>query len=257
MSDSDCLLYDSCIFFSRTDAQHKNSRNLGWRSRRSVTKSQPPSTSTTLANSSDKKQVLEANFDPDHKYQSFCIGNNTLTFADYPNSARNGSGCHPLGDPGRMATYLNRADVQRALHVDSDKIANPSGVWTDCAGDWVGYNATGRNILTSYYLPIFAATKTKGKDFRVLVYSGDEDIATCPGPITQSCLGEIPPEVRGERIQNWTAWTHNGITGGYTESFERYSFATIKGAGHTTPQYQPLLTYQVFSRWIAGLALSD
>jgi hypothetical protein len=37
-----------------------------------------------------------------------CHRNNTLDFADYPNSALADSGCNPLGDPGRMKTYLNR-----------------------------------------------------------------------------------------------------------------------------------------------------
>ena len=70
------------------------------------------------------------------------------------------------------------------------------------------------------------------------------------------CLGAMPDKVRGARTMNWTAWTHNGITGGYTEAFERYTFATIKGAGHTTPQYQPLLSFELFSRWLAGGPLS-
>ena len=54
------------------------------------------------------------------------------------------------------------------------------------------------------------------------------------------------------RVSNFTPWSHNGITGGYYERFERYSFATIKGAGHTAPQYQPVLTFELIARWLAG-----
>jgi len=73
---------------------------------------------------------IEANFDPDHKYQSFCLGNATLEFGIEANADTSPS-CHPLGDPGRMSVYLNRKDVQAALHIDAGKMRSP--VWTDCA----------------------------------------------------------------------------------------------------------------------------
>eukprot|EP00927_Polykrikos_kofoidii_P054523 TRINITY_DN48935_c0_g1_i1.p1 TRINITY_DN48935_c0_g1~~TRINITY_DN48935_c0_g1_i1.p1 ORF type:complete len:493 (-),score=39.59 TRINITY_DN48935_c0_g1_i1:112-1590(-) len=191
---------------------------------------------------------VEANFDPDHKYQSFCLGNATLTFADQDNA--DVGPCRPLGDPGLMATYLNRRDVQEALHVRSDRMASP--IWTDCAGEWINYTSSHDNVLTSYFEPLFAATEPSS--FRILVFSGDEDIATCPGPITQACLGELSPNVT--RISKWRPWTtHNGITAGYFEMFDRYTYATVKGAGHTVPQYQPRTTFQLMSRWIANLTI--
>jgi len=212
---------------------------------------------------------VEAEFDPDHKYQSFCRANATLEFAVMGNADKDPA-CHPLGyrpphsrcdqradgtaadrlpcvdcsDPGRMAVYLNRPDVHRALHIDASKMRSP--VWTDCADDAINYTTTEKNIISSYYEPIFDLT---GPSFKVLVYSGDEDIATVPTPVTQQCLSELQPMTR---VSNWSAWSHNGITGGYHESFERYSFATIKGAGHTAPQYQPVLTFELIQRWLAG-----
>jgi len=143
-----------------------------------------------------------------------------------------------------MAVYLNRPDVHRALHIDASKMRSP--VWTDCADDAINYTTTEKNIISSYYEPIFDLT---GPSFKVLVYSGDEDIATVPTPVTQQCLSELQPMTR---VSNWSAWSHNGITGGYHESFERHSFATIKGAGHTAPQYQPVLTFELIQRWLAG-----
>ena len=45
------------------------------------------------------------------------------------------------------------------------------------------------------------------------------------------------------RTAPWRPWTVNGITAGYWEEFDRYTFATVKGAGHTVPQYQPLTSF--------------
>ena len=42
------------------------------------------------------------------------------------------------------------------------------------------------------------------------------------------------------RTRPWTPWRRDGILLGYWEQFERYTFATVKGAGHTVPQYMPL-----------------
>jgi len=195
------------------------------------------------------EQLTEANFDPDHKYQSFCLGNNTLEFSILPNADTDASACHALGDPGRMATYLNRKDVQAALHIDSSKMAQP--VWTDCAGDWIEYNVSSANVLTQYYTPIFAARSPS--EFRVLVFSGDEDIGTVPAPLTQMCLAELRGSV--QRITDWRPWTHNGITAGYFEVFDRYTYATVKGAGHTVPQYQPTTAFQLMNRWLSNSSL--
>ena len=194
---------------------------------------------------------VEPDFDPDHHFQSFCLGNATLDFAAQPDSASNASGCHPLGDPGRMATYLNRADVQAALHIRPEKIAAPDGRWTDCAGEWIDYNASGVDTLTAYYEPLF----NRSKSFRALVYSGDEDIATVPTPTTQACVAQLERRGAITRRSNWTAWRVGGIAAGYSESYDRLTFATIRGAGHTTPQYQPLLSFELFSRWLSGAAI--
>eukprot|EP00928_Gymnodinium_smaydae_P005512 TRINITY_DN11876_c0_g2_i1.p1 TRINITY_DN11876_c0_g2~~TRINITY_DN11876_c0_g2_i1.p1 ORF type:complete len:539 (-),score=37.56 TRINITY_DN11876_c0_g2_i1:357-1919(-) len=192
---------------------------------------------------------IEANFDPDHKYQSFCIANSTLDFATQQNA--NSPGCHPLGDPGRMSDYLNRRDVQQALHVRVDKLVSPQ--WTDCAGDWIHYTKSNANVLTSYFEPLFNLTDPT--QFRVLIMSGDEDIGTCPGVITQACLSELAGHVK--RTSTWRPWMHNGITAGYYEQFDRYTYATVKGAGHTVPQYQPLTSFQLITRWLANVSLND
>merc|ERR1719506_1646814 len=94
---------------------------------------------------------LEADFDPDHKYQSFCTDNNTLAFLEQPPASD--ASCRPLGDPGRLSEYLNRADVRAALGVRPGKqLAAPwarTQAWTPyrvrgiVAGYWEAYRAPG------------------------------------------------------------------------------------------------------------------
>lgn len=153
------------------------------------------------------------------------------------------------GVAGRMATYLNRADVQAALHIRTNKMLTKP--WTDCADDSITYTASSVNVLSNYLRPIFNVTTSE--QFRVLIFSGDEDIATCPAPITLACLGELDADV--VQTAPWQPWTFNGITAGYVEQFDRYTFATVKGAGHTVPQYQPQTTFQLISRWLINASL--
>lgn len=44
-------------------------------------------------------------------------------------------------------------------------------------------------------------------------------------------------------------WFVNGQTAGYVEVTDVFTHATVKGAGHETPQYQPLSAYHMFVRF--------
>ena len=84
--------------------------------------------------------------------RSFCTDNNTLAFLDQPPASD--ASCRPLGDPGRLSEYLNRADVRAALGVRPGKqLAEP---WTDCVGGTAGWNYTPSNVdvLQAYVRPV-------------------------------------------------------------------------------------------------------
>lgn len=40
------------------------------------------------------------------------------------------------------------------------------------------------------------------------------------------------------------------MTAGYQEIYDTYSYATVRGAGHEVPQYQPLFAYTMMDRFI-------
>jgi len=171
----------------------------------------------------------QPSFDPDDLYQDFCLGNGTLEFSDVdPYQC-----LQPLGN--LTVTYLNRPDVQKAIH------AHPTNNWAPCANlSYTSFN----DSMVAYYSKFF----TLSPPISILVYSGDVDIATVPFAFNQACLGQLTPVVRS--VQPWAPWFVNGATAGYVEYFDKYVFATLKGAGHEAPLYQPLNSFKMFDRWL-------
>jgi serine carboxypeptidase-like clade 2 len=167
------------------------------------------------------------NIDGDDLYTNPCTGNGTLDLlATVP-------GC--VTSDEISTRWFNRADVQAALH------ARPT-VWADCTNA-VNYTTENPSMLS--YMRYFFA---KRPDLKILFYSGDVDIATVPHAFTQFCLSRL----RRPIIQKWRPYYLPGIgaPGGYVEVFDRYTYATIKGAGHEAPAYQPALAYHMFSNFL-------
>jgi len=176
----------------------------------------------------------QPSLDPDDLYQDFCQGNGTLEFTDYdPYKCK-----QPLGN--RTLDYLNRPDVQKAIH------ARPTA-WAPCTTK-INYTPSGASMVP-YYREFFTANPP----ISVLVYAGDVDIATVPFAFNQPCLAQL----NRKNLKVWSPWFVNGATAGYVEYFDTYTFATVKGAGHETPLYQPLSALNMFSRFLAQGNLND
>jgi len=183
--------------------------------------SQPPNTWPSL--------------DPDDIFQNFCTGNGSLEFSNYPSP--DSSNCNPTGQV--LTNYLNRADVQKALNV-------PPTQWVECSNA-LNYVVVG-NSMVPYYEFFFRAKP----GVKILVYSGDLDILTVPFAFTQPCIAQLS----GHITQAWQPWFVNGATAGYVEVYDKYTYATVKGAGHETPQYQPLNAFQMIQRFITTGSLT-
>lgn len=176
--------------------------------------------------------------DGDDLYTNYCTGNGTLEFLDQVPE------CESLDD--KISYYFNLEEVQTALN------AKPT-LWTSCSLT-LDYTMSGSNML-DYYNSFFESAP----NLRILVYSGDVDIKTVPHPNTQMCLNAL-----GRPLQKkWTRWTvpgpalpefddpsENDITAGYVEVFDTYTYATVRGAGHEVPLYQPAFAYAMFENFI-------
>ena len=166
----------------------------------------------------------------------------------------------PLGS--LVANYLNRRDVQTAIHAQGPNGGLPL-TWSECTSR-INYDILGDSMV-----PLYANFQKQKPGLKVLVYSGDIDIATVPFAYTQPCLAEL----KATQTKAWGPWFVNvsdtymalsslilsndisllsseqGQTAGYVEQFDSYTFATVKGAGHEAPEYQPLSSINMIKRF--------
>lgn len=80
------------------------------------------------------------------------------------------------------------------------------------------------------------------------LYSGDID-AVCPVTSTLYSL-----DILGLKINSsWRAWySDDGEVGGYVVEYKGLIFATVRGAGHMVPTYQPQRALSLFSAFLNG-----
>jgi len=178
---------------------------------------------------------------PDDLYYSFCTGNGTLDFA----VTRADSQCSPTTT--RITKYLNRADVQRAIHVQFAPLPQK---WASCWNRLTNWTQDAGSMI-----PFVERLFERRPDVNVLYFSGDVDILTVPFGFTHECLSQLAN--RGQRTRAWQPWRVNRHVAGYWEQFEKYTYATIKGAGHEAPGYQPLTSSEMFRRFLQTGSLAD
>jgi hypothetical protein len=184
--------------------------------------------------------VMQPSLDPDNLYQDFCQDNGTLAFVEdlgWPDQP----GCYPSGVV--VTDYLNRPEVQTAIY------AKPTD-WAICTDNYT-YHQTPDSMIP-YIRQLFNLKPS----LNLLIYSGDVDIMVVPLPLTQMCMAELNDETNPP-VATWQPWTVNGATAGYFESFQNYTLATVKGAGHEVPGYQRLQGYKMFQRFLDNQNLTE
>ncbi|KAJ1289338.1 hypothetical protein BS78_02G156600 [Paspalum vaginatum] len=132
--------------------------------------------------------------------------------------------------------WANNVAVRDALGIHKETVP----LWLRC------------NNSIQYFKDIQSSVKyhldvtTKG--YRSLVYSGDHDMAV-PYIGTQSWIRYLNFSI----VDDWRPWYADGQVAGYTTSYSNnLTFATVKGAGHTAPEYMPRQCLAMLSRWLAG-----
>ncbi|KAK1644353.1 hypothetical protein QYE76_062158 [Lolium multiflorum] len=93
-------------------------------------------------------------------------------------------------------------------------------------------------------IPYHLNLTTKG--YRALVYSGDHDLQV-PLLGTQAWIRSLNFPI----VDDWRAWHLDGQAAGFTIAYaNNLTFATIKGGGHTAPEYQPEECFAMAQRWL-------
>ncbi|CAI0464509.1 unnamed protein product [Linum tenue] len=132
--------------------------------------------------------------------------------------------------------WANDKFVQTALHIKEGSI----GTWQRCNYGLPYTHQIFRTVDDHLYL--------SGKGYRSLVYSGDHDMmVTYLG--TQAWIRALNFSI----VDDWRSWHVENQVAGYTRTYSnKMTFATVKGGGHTAPEYKPHECFAMFTRWISG-----
>ena len=165
--------------------------------------------------------------------------------------------------------YLNRADVQAAIHVtpaQGSEMAQQRGAgpvaWASCS------NAVGNGFsagdVNAPMMPVYSylLNQETMPKLNMLVYSGDDD-SVCSTPGTQQWLWG--PTLNLSVTDEWSPWTMDSFAGipaqisGYHVLFNGDAaganglhFATVHGAGHMVPATRPSQALELFKRFLGG-----
>ncbi|KAL5844674.1 hypothetical protein ACOSQ4_010632 [Xanthoceras sorbifolium] len=130
--------------------------------------------------------------------------------------------------------WVNDKSVRKALNIRERSI-----------GEWIRCNY-GINYMQEISSSIQFHVSLSTKGYRSLIYSGDHDM-NIPFLGTQAWIRSLNYSI----VDDWRPWILRGQVAGFTRTYSnRMTFATVKGGGHTAPEYRPVECYAMFSRWI-------
>jgi len=136
-----------------------------------------------------------------------------------------------------MNAYLNKVEVQTAIHVKS-----PGSVdWSVCS-DAIN-EAYDPADVAAPMMPIYKELVAGGK-LRILVYSGDDD-SICSTAGAQMWVWGM-----GAAVEAWKPWYSHGQVAGYTVEFPGMRFSTVHGAGHMVPATRPQQALDMFTLFL-------
>ncbi|KAG4929768.1 hypothetical protein AAZX31_17G071100 [Glycine max] len=137
--------------------------------------------------------------------------------------------------------YYNLPEVQKAMHAN---VTNIPYKWTACS-DVLLKNWKDSAISV---LPIYKELIAAG--LKIWVFSGDTD-SVVPVTATRFSLNHLNLSIR----TRWYPWYSGGQVGGWTEVYDGLTFATVRGAGHEVPLFQPKRAYILFKSFLAAKEL--
>ncbi|XP_071919539.1 serine carboxypeptidase-like 2 isoform X1 [Coffea arabica] len=140
--------------------------------------------------------------------------------------------------------WANDQAVQEALHVRKGTIKE----WRRCNKS-LSYDQTEYSVVRYHKLLI-------KKGYEALVYSGDHDmVIPYIGTLKWIALLNLTVD------DDWRPWIVDGQVAGYTERYiyskiqSHLTFATVKGAGHTAPEYKPKQCLVMLDRFFEAYPL--
>nr|POE52783.1 serine carboxypeptidase-like 1 [Quercus suber] len=136
--------------------------------------------------------------------------------------------------------WANDKTVQKALRIREGSI-----------NEWVRCNLT---LANTYDYDVSSSLNYHRnlikKGYEVLIYSGDHDMVI-PYIATHAWIDSLNLTI----AHDWRPWFVDGQIAGFTMQYtsKKYclTFATVKGAGHTAPEYKPNECLAMIDRWLS------
>ncbi|KAI3526436.1 hypothetical protein L1887_05689 [Cichorium endivia] len=143
----------------------------------------------------------------------------------------------PCSDDSVATTWLNNETVRKAIHADP---IGKAGKWEICTSR-IKYN-TDTGSMLDYHKNLTA------RGYRALIFSGDHDLCV-PYTGSEAWTRSLGYKV----IDEWRSWKVDGQVAGYIQGYDKnLTFLTVKGSGHTVPEYKPKQALAFYSRWLEG-----
>jgi len=149
----------------------------------------------------------------------------------------------PCMDSRLAHSWLNLPETRVSLHAAP---AATAGEWAICS-DEIEYTHDYGSML-----PVHAELNERG--LRALVYSGDHDLSV-PHTGSERWTRDWSSAGGPPLLEEWRAWMVNDQVAGYVRHYEKLTYATVKGAGHTVPQYKPVESLAMLTRFLHGAPL--
>ncbi|KAJ3703466.1 hypothetical protein LUZ61_007171 [Rhynchospora tenuis] len=133
---------------------------------------------------------------------------------------------------------------------NNDTVRYTLGIRKETVADWHRCNMP---LPYSYDIPSAVPyhLNVTNKGYPALIYSGDHDFDV-PHVGTQEWIKSLNLSI----LDDWRPWYVGGQVAGFTRSYSNnLTFATVKGAGHTAPEYKPKECLEMIRRWLSGASL--
>ena len=127
--------------------------------------------------------------------------------------------------------------AEEAIHAALESVA---GKWELCTDRILYHHDAGSMI--KYHKNLTS------DGYRALIFSGDHDMCV-PYTGSQAWTRSVGYKV----VDEWRPWFFDEQVAGYVQGYENnLTFLTVKGSGHTVPEYKPREALAFYSRWLTG-----
>ncbi|XP_047315230.1 serine carboxypeptidase-like 20 [Impatiens glandulifera] len=135
------------------------------------------------------------------------------------------------------SAWLNDDAVRKAIHAAPRSVA---GYWDLCT-DRIQFSHDSGSMIKYH-------KNLTSKGYRALIFSGDHDMCV-PYTGTEAWTRSMGYKI----VDEWRPWSSNGQVAGYLQGYDKnLTFLTVKGSGHTVPEYKPRQALDFYRRWLSG-----